>query len=218
MNNSIITFVKKQRVEVVILDIDGTLKDLCAEHTNAVKATLKHFKVSKARKNVVSALNKAAMYIVKTGIIPTNHSNQNLLVKIYAIICGVKVVNFYETYFENYTREVCLFDGVYDLLKQLNVESQVYFATINKQNYNLEECGIPQGRIMYTDGTFKVATYNKLIKSIGVDKSKVVIVGDNLFDDLCSANQLGVRCLLVNRYNNIFKSVVCKIVKSRYLK
>ena len=218
MNKSVMRFAKRSNVKVIIFDIDGTLKDLCKEHTNAVKYTLKYFRVSKFKQKIVFAMNKIAMYIVKTGLVPTNHSKQNFLVKIYAILCGVKVIDFYETYFENYTNEICLFDGAYELLDNLNVEKEVYFATINKQNYNLEDCGISQERISYTEGAFKVVTYNKIIKSIGVDLSEVVIVGDNLFDDLLSAKQLGVKCLLVNRYKSRLKSVVCKLVNGRYLK
>lgn len=218
MNKSVLRFVKNNNAKVIIFDIDGTLKDLCAEHTNSVKCTLGQFEVNRFKRKVVLVLNRLAMYVVKTGFIPTNHSKQNFLVKFYAMLCGVKIVDFYEAYFENYTREICLFDGADELLEVLNSEKEVYFATINKQNYNLEACGIPQERITYTDGAFKVATYNRLIKSIGIDKSEIVIVGDNIFDDLFSAKQLGVKCFLVNRYKNRLKSVICKLVNSRYLK
>ena len=218
MNNSVIQFVKKNNAKVVIFDIDGTLKDLCAEHTNAVRYTLCKFGVNKFKKNIVMAINKLAMYIVKTGFIPTNHSKQDFLLKVYAMICGVKMVDFYAVYFDNYTRELCLFDGACELLATLNSEKELYFATINNQNYNLEDCGIFQERITYTDGDLKVTTYSQLIKSIGIDKSEVVIVGDNIFDDFLSAKKLGVKCFLVNRYKNRPKSAICKLVNSRYLK
>lgn len=211
-------FIAKNNAKVVIFDIDGTLKDLCAEHTNAVKHTLGNFGVSKFKRKIVLALNKLAMYLVKIGFISTNPSKQNFLVKVYAIFCGIKIVDFYEEYFENYTGQICLFEGAYDLLNILKDEKEVYFATINKQNYNLEICGISQERISYTEGAFKVATYNRIIKSLGVDKAEVVIVGDNLFDDLFSAKQLGVKCLFVNRYKSRLKGLVCKLVNGRYLK
>lgn len=218
MNKNIRRFVESSDAKVVIFDIDGTLKDLCKEHTNAVQCTLERFEVSGFKRRAILALNKLAMYIVKTGFIPTNSSKQNFLVKVYAILCGVKIVDFYEAYFESYTREICLFDGVSGLVKSLNCESEVYFATINKQNYNLEACGISQERISYTERAFKVATYNRIIKSTGIPKKDIVIVGDNVFDDLVSAKQLGVKCFLVNRYKSRLKSLVCKLVNSRYLK
>ena len=218
MNKTIMKFAQRNNAKVIIFDIDGTLKDLCAEHTNAVKYTLNRFGVNKLKQDLVLALNRLAMYLVKLGVLSTNPSKQNFLVKIYAMLCRVKIVDFYETYFENYTHEFCLFDGAYELLENLNSEREVYFATINKQNYNLGSCGISQERISYTEGAFKVATYNRIIKSIGIDKSEVVIVGDNLLDDLFSANQLGVKCLVVNRYKSRLKGLICKLVNSRCLK
>lgn len=218
MNESVMRFVERNNAKVIIFDIDGTLKDLCVEHTNAVKNTLQCFGVNKFKRKIVLTLNRLAMYLVKLGIITTNPSKQNFLVKIYALLCGIKIVDFYEEYFENYTKEFCLFEGVCDLLDALSGEKEVYFATINKQNYNLEACGIMQERIDYTDGAFKVATYNRIVKKLGVDKSEVVIVGDNLVDDLFSAKQLGIKCLLINRYCNRLKSVICRLVNSKYLK
>ena len=218
MNKSVINIMKHYNPKAIIFDIDGTLKDLCKEHTNAVKLALRQFEVGKSRNGVILAINRAAMYLVKTGLISTNTSKQNFLVKVYALIAGVKIVEFYEQYFENYTKELCLFDGTYELLAELNTKKDVYFATINKQNYNLEECGIPQDRIMYTEGAFKAATYNKLLKRFNLECHQVFIVGDNLFDDILSAKRLGVKCLLINRYNSKLKSVICKLVNSKYLK
>lgn len=218
MNKSVDKLIERYNPKVIVFDIDGTLKDLCKEHTNAVKLTLKQFEVGKVKSKAILALNKIAMFLVKIGLLPTNHSKQNFLLKVYALIAGVRLIDFYDQYFENYTRELCLFDEVYELLTSLNKERQVYFATINKQNYNLEECGIPQERIMYTEGAFKVATYNKLLKSINAQRDDVIIVGDNFFDDFVSAKHLGVKCLLVNRYNSKLKSVICKLVNRKYLR
>lgn len=212
MNNNVYEYINRYNPKAVIFDIDGTLKDLCKEHTNALVNTLAQFEVEGFKKKVILAINKLAMFVVKTGIIPTNHSNQNFLVKIYSYFAGIRHVDFYEQYFENYTSELCLFDGVYELLLSLNKEKDVYFATINKQNYNLEACGIPQERIMYTEGTFKTATYNKLLKLFNLEPHEVIIVGDNLFDDFLSAKQLGVKSILVNRYNSKFKDIIGRIL------
>lgn len=218
MNESVINVINRYNPKAIIFDIDGTLKDLCKEHTNAVELALKQFRVGRFRRGIILAINRAAMYLVKVGLLSTNPSKQNFLVKVYALIAGVKIVEFYDQYFENYTKELCLFDGVYELLTSLNTKRDAYFATINKQNYNLEECGIPQERIMYTEGAFKAATYNKLLKCFNIERNDVFIVGDNIFDDFFSAKQLGVNFLLVNRYNSKLKRVICKLVNSRYLK
>lgn len=210
--------IRSYNPKVVIFDIDGTLKDLCKEHSNALQTTLEQFEVGKHRKKIVLAVNAIAMFIVKIGLISTNPSKQNFLVKIFAVLSGVRLIDFYDKYFENYTHELCLFEGSYELLTSLNKEKMVYFATINKQNYNLEECGIPQERIMYTEGAFKVATYNELLKNTNVNKDEVLIIGDNLFDDWFSAKHLGVKCLLVNRYNTKLKKIICRLVNGKHLR
>lgn len=210
--------IRSYKPKVVIFDIDGTLKDLCKEHSNALQTTLEQFEVSKYRQKFVLVINMFAMFMVKTGLIPTNHSKQDFLVKIFAVVCGVRLIDFYDKYFENYTCELCLFEGAYDLLSSLNKEKEVYFATINKQNYNLEEYGIPQERIMYTEGAFKAATYNELLKNTNVNKDEVLIVGDNIFDDWASARHLGVKCLLVNRYNSKLKNIICRLVNGKHLR
>ena len=96
MDERVMQILKNINSKLVILDIDGTLKDLCKEHTNALRVVLQHFNVSGLRKKAIFALNRLAMYVVKTGLISTNHSKQNFLIKIYAAICGVKLVDFYE--------------------------------------------------------------------------------------------------------------------------
>ena len=218
MNKNVMNIIRNYKTNVVIFDIDGTLKDLCREHSNALKTTLEEFEVGKYRKKIVLAVNAIAMFIVKIGVISTNPSKQNFLVNIFAVLSGVRLIDFYDMYFENYIHELCLFEGASELLKSLNKDKMVYFATINKQNYNLEGCGIPQERIMYTEGAFKVATYNELLKSVNVNKDEVLIVGDNLFDDWFSAKHLGVKCLLVNRYNNKIKKIICRLVNGKHLR
>ena len=50
------------------------------------------------------------------------------------------------------------FNNIEKLLKELLVEKEVYFVTINKQNYNLDAHGIMQDRIIYTtNATLPVA-------------------------------------------------------------
>lgn len=216
MNKTVLQSIEKSRAKVIVLDIDGTLKDLCTEHTTALQITLQSFDVSVYRKKLILLINKIAMSMVKTGLFSTNHSKQNLLIKIYAILSGVKINTFSKEYFKSYTEQICLFEGATDLLNSLNSEKLLYFSTINKQNYNLEECGIPQERIIYTEGKFKVSTYREILKSIGVNKEDVVIIGDNIFDDLLSAKLLGVKCLLVNHYDSKLKAMFCKLVNSKY--
>ena len=212
MNKETITKILNTDSKVVIFDIDGTLKDLCKEHNEALQNTLKYYKVGSIRCRLISFINNVAMSIVKSGILPTNKLSQNILVVLYAIISMKAVTCFYKTYYKYYAEGLILFHGIKDMLQTLSKDKQVYFATINKQNYNLEKCGIKQENINYSMCMFKAYTYSKLIKRIRVDKKDVLIVGDNLFDDIFSANILKVKSILVNNYSSNFKSIFCKFL------
>lgn len=218
LNHKILCAIRRYNPKVVVFDIDGTLKDLCKEHSEALLATMKQCGVSDFKKSLLMTLNKVAMFMVKTGLFSTNHCKQNLLLNFFATLSGVDGKKFTSNYFGNYANELYLFDGIGEELASLNSEKMVYFATINKQNYNLEACGIPQERLVYTEGCFKKETYSSLLQSIGAEKHEVLIVGDNVFDDFLSAKRLKVKCLLVNHYNSKLKSVICKLVNGKYLK
>lgn len=218
MNAKIIRMIQNSKAKVIILDIDGTLKDLCKEHTIALLLTLEEFQVSNFRKNMIALINNIAMYMVKTGMVSTNHRKQGILIKMFAILSKTKLKSFRELYFKKYSEQIILFDGVDQLLCLLNSEKEIYFSTINHQNYNLGECGISQKRIVYTEGKSKVETYRKILENTGLDKDKVLVVGDNIFDDILSAKRFGVKCLLINSYDNKVKNVLCRIINNKYLK
>jgi len=210
MNTNVLRKIKEIKASVIIFDIDGTLKDLCAEHDNALRHTLNSFNVARNKQKLILKLNELAMAMVKVGLFPTNNVMQRLLVLAYAIISFKKIREFTNVYYANYARQICLFHGEQELLDALSSNKKIYFSTINKQNYNLEECGIPQDRIVYTTGIFKYVTYKKLLTDGNFSKEDVLIVGDNIFDDLLSAKLLKVKCLLVNNYNSKLKAKLCK--------
>lgn len=219
MEKGILDEIKKSKAEIVVFDIDGTLKDLCAEHSIAVKLSMEEFEGHKrVRKNLILFVDKIAMNIVKTGLLPTNHIMQNILVFIYSILLNVKFNKFKKTYFAYYKKQLCLFDGAFELIQELSKSHDVYFATINKQNYNLEECGISQEKIIYVTDKLKKTTYTRFIKSKGIDKSRVIIVGDNVFDDMLSAKIIKTKHILVNNYNSKVKKIICRVLNGRYLK
>ena len=211
MNTNVLRKIKETKAKVIIFDIDGTLKDLCKEHDNALRLTLSCFNVGKKRTKIIYILNRLAMSMIKVGLFPTNNVMQQILIFAYSIISLKRVKSFYDEYNHNYSKQICLFHGEQELLDTLNSDKQIYFSTINKQNYNLEECGIPQERIVYTTGIFKWKTYAKLIKDKRISRKDVLIVGDNIFDDFLSAKIIKVKCLLVNNYNSKLKAKLCKL-------
>lgn len=218
MNQKVLYGINKSQAKLVIFDIDGTLKDLCQEHTNALRLTLKQYNVSKISSWFVLLINKVAMAMVKTGMFATNKRKQNLLLKVFGVMSCVKLDKFLDKYYENYAKQVELFDGTYELLNKIGLKKVVYFSTINKQNYNLESYGISQDRIVYTNRYFKVSAYKQILKAVNVQKQDVIVVGDNIFDDILSAKLLGVKCFLVNHYNSKLKKVFCRLINGKYLK
>lgn len=219
MEKELLNEIKKTKAEIVVFDIDGTLKDLCAEHSSAVKLSIAEFaNCKKIRKKLILSIDKLAMSTVKTGLLPTNHIMQNVLIFIYSIVLNVRFRKFKKVYFAYYKKELRLFDGAVELIEKLNKSYEVYFATINKQNYNLEACGIGQDKIIYVTDKLKKTTYSKFIKCKGVDRAKVIIVGDNVFDDMLSAKIIKTKHILVNNYNSKIKKIICRLLNGRYLK
>lgn len=204
--------IRQSSAKIIVFDVDGTLKDLCAEHSDALCIVLAKLGVRKIRRKIILAINKLAMAMVKVGLLPTNQNMQKILVFVFAVLAGKRIKAFQNEYFLVYKKQLCLFKNVYALLDYFKDNAQIYFATINQQNYNFRECGISEERIMHSGGSFKFKTYSKLLKDIGADKSQVLIVGDNVFDDLLSAKLLKVKCLLVNNYNSKLKNAICKFV------
>lgn len=213
MKQRVIENVATLNASVIVFDIDGTLKDLVGEHKEALEKVVNGFvKRKKLRKKLVFSLDKIAMWFVKSGILPTNGRMQRILITIYSIILCENISNFKELYKLFYEKENILFKESKELLKELSRAKEIYFVTVNKQNYNLEEHGISQDRIIYTEAEKKKEAYQRLLDEKKLNKSKMLIVGDNIFDDVKSARKLGVESLLVDNYDSKTKCFIAKIL------
>lgn len=213
MANAVFESIENIDADVFLIDIDGTLKNLCEEHTMALTEVLNKFVKFKAIKRIILAINRFAMWFVKTGILPTNAANQKVLLFIYSVLGFVNYKKFKKTYDVIYQRIVCLFNCSYEPLNRLMENKQAFFVTINKQNYNLECLGIPEERIFCSTGTVKYKTYKKLYESLNVPPSRIIIVGDNLFDDMLSAKLLATKKVLINNYNSKIKRILAKVLR-----
>lgn len=212
MNEIVVKKIVAVSADVIIFDIDGTLKDLVLEHRVALKGGMNNIKKKKMRKKVVILLDKIAMWFVKTGMLPTNERMKKILTNIYAIVLNENFESFKTAYKLYYESENILFNNIERLLKELLEEKDVYFVTINKQNYNLDEHGIIQDRIIYTTSQKKIIAYQKLLEDKNLDKDSLLIVGDNLVDDIRAAKKLGIDSLLVDNYNSGVKRAMAKIL------
>ena len=205
--------IRAKDARVVVFDIDGTLKDLVKEHQAALSKVMNRFVKGKLiRKKLILFLDRIAMWFVKAGILPTNEKMQRTLITIYATILCENINNFNELYEVFYEAENILFDEVKAMLNGISKTKDVYFVTINKQNYNLEEQGIASDRIIYTMSEKKVKAYKRLVEEKKLDKNDIIIVGDNIFDDIRAAKKLSIKYLLVDNYDSKFKRMVAKIL------
>lgn len=212
MNEVVVQKIIDGNADIIIFDIDGTLKDLVREHKTALKAGMKNIKNKKIRKNIVLLLDEVAMWFVKSGILPTNERMKKVLTKLYVFILNEDSEKFKNIYKAHYENTNILFKNIEKLLNKLLGEKDVYFVTINKQNYNLDSHGIIQDKIIYTTSQKKIKAYRKLLDDKKFDKRKLLIVGDNLIDDIRAAKKLGIDSLLVDNYDSAVKRFVAKVL------
>lgn len=212
MREKVIKEIIATSADVIVFDIDGTLKDLVLEHKIALLGSMDNIENKKIRKKIVVLLDKVAMWLVKTGMLPTNERMKKILINCYAIILNEKIPKFKESYRTFYENENIIFNNVEFLLKELLAKKEVYFVTINKQNYNLDKHGIIQDRIIYTTSQKKINAYEKLLEDKNLNKNNLLIVGDNLIDDIKAAKKLGIDSLLVDNYGSDIKRFVAKLL------
>lgn len=214
MTKELLQKIDEMDVDTIIFDIDGTLKDLVREHDAALTLAT-GFICSKKGKNIrrklIFSLDKIAMWFVKTGVLPTNKIMQNILLSAYAIILFEKPQKFKEIYNKYYSRKVIFFREAQSIFNKLCRRKEVYFITVNKQNYNIENLSMPKEKIIYIREN-KCKAYKELISTRNLAMNTTLIVGDNIIDDILPARKIGVKYLLVDNYNCGFKCFVAKLL------
>ena len=204
-------YILSTNADVILLDIDGTIKDLVREHQEVLETIVNGFNRGKnLRRKFVFWLDKIAMSFVKSGMLSTNRAKQNFLLNLYALILGKNMKDFRNLYNIFYKQKVIVFDGAKELLEQVPKTKRLYFVTINDQNYNLEELGIKKEDIICVKTKRKLKAYAEIISCNNINPNKVLIVGDNISDDIKPAKKLGCKYLLVDNYNSKIKRMLAK--------
>ena len=205
--------------KVVMMDIDGTIKDLARENTAAlVKTMQKMGNVNlKFRGRIVLSINRVNMYLVKTGLFPTNRFMQSVLLLIYSILLLERYSSFKRAYLTEYNDEHIFFDSMCEKLEDMHCTSEeIYLVTKNVQNKNITDCfEIKNGDelIIETHNGSKFHLYKSLIEENSICKDELIIVGDNFWDDVLPAIMLGVDVVWCNMYNCIVKNVSMKVLR-----
>lgn len=206
-------------VHVILLDIDGTIKDLVKENTDALIRTMEAMgRVdSKLRGKFVLFINRIMMTFVKCGLLPTNGIMQGMLLLVYSILLLKKHTEFKKTYFAIYNSINIFFENVDKEIKYVfdnNID--VYLVTKNSQNKSVLDCSFLKGVTDFVTGgkEFKYYTYRNLVKKLGNSKESIVIIGDNFWDDVLPALILGVKVVWINRYDSKIKKYAIKLITS----
>lgn len=184
-------------IKLIIFDIDGTIKDLYAEHNLALGLALKALAKNKFCVSVALAFNKLGMSIFKIGCLPTSLFMQNLLLLIMAVITHTNYYTLKQKYYEYYPAEPLFFDYVKEEISFYQKSSTVVLASTNHYTMNMKKY---IGQTLCVDEP-KKKIFKEIIKDYNVKPCEVLIIGDNFFDDYLPARLLGANVHLVNRYN-----------------
>jgi len=207
-------------MDIVMLDIDGTIKDLVKENTDAIIKTMKIMdRVDlKLRGKLVLWINKINMYLIKTGLIPTNKFMQSVLLLTYSILLLKRYKQFKNIYFKEYNKEDVFFSGVEEKFDELYSNGKnIYLVTKNIQNQNILKCSNLKGISKLSIGKqkkLKYYAYKTLVEELGLAKKSVIIIGDNLWDDVFPALILGVNVIWCNMYSSKFKKIVISLLSA----
>lgn len=211
-----------KNISVVLMDIDGTVKDLVKENTDALIRTMKRLdNVHKTiRGRLALGINKVNMYLVKTGLLPTNRTMQNILLHIYSFMTFKSFKKFKSVYFKEYNREHIFFDNSKDTLRYIyDNDMRMYFVTKNEQNESilgceeLKEFRYKMKLIVGKSGITKYSVYKDFMRKRGFRKYEVLMVGDNLFDDVIPAILLGINVVWCDMYGCRLKRFVLNILR-----
>ncbi len=200
--------------KVILLDIDGTIKDLVKEHQTALRITVNGFNRGKnLRRKFVFFLDRIAMSFVKSGMLSTNRDRQEFLLGLYAIILGKSISEFRELYNTFYNDKVIVFRGVKEFIEEVGNKKKLCFVTVNGQNLNIEKLGIKREDIYCVQSKKKIYAYKTFLMMNDLDPEEILVVGDNIFDDIRPAKKLGCKCLLIDNYKSKFKRFLAKVFK-----
>ncbi len=208
-----------KQISVAAIDVDGTIKDLVKESTDALIVAMKNMNNInlKLRGRFVLILNRLNMYFVKTGLLPTNKIMQNILLFIYSVLLCKNYAKFRKEYFKEYNKEHVFFNNVDSMLESIyKSKKDIYLITKNDQNRNITDCYevryVKTITISKKRGAKKLM-YKRFMKKHNLKNSEIVIIGDNFWDDVFPAIIMGINVVWCNMYDCKLKAVAIKVVK-----
>ncbi|MBR5227767.1 MAG: HAD family hydrolase [Clostridia bacterium] len=209
MKNNFKKLIKKHAIRLVIVDVDGTIKDLYREHNKAIEMTFQNLRIEKSlRAKFAMWLNKFGMMFFKLGCLPTNAKMQHALLRILSIV----TLNNYEVVKELYYRNCRQFSIVFKDIKQelLTLPENVKVILASTNHYTVTENLKLRNEFGVSEIRNKI--YKDILKKEKIKPERVLVIGDNFFDDYVPAKCLGCKVYLVNNYNSCLKAGICKLI------
>ena len=210
MQFNILKFIRENDIELVIFDIDGTIKDLYREHQTALIEALKALNIlNTKRAKFALKLNNFGMGFFRIGCLPTNVLMQKLLIWIMSVVTFSDYKELRNLYYLNYPDKPILFEDMKQEIFSLSPDIKTVLASTNKYTLNIKQeiCKVfcveePRKKI-----------YKDIIEGENVPFNKVLIVGDNFFDDYLPAKTLKCNVHIVNMYNSRIKKKLLKKIQ-----
>ncbi len=219
MYSKITEYIKEHNIRIVLVDVDGTLKDLAGEHMMTVQEMVRMRASKKTIEiyNIIIYINAFLMWFVKTGLLPTNENMQIVLCFINSFMFGESFQSFKEEYIKEYSYIKKIFKGSYDLLDDIqNAGAKYILVSKNKQSINFfeEKPIFERGEIIICcSDKSKLSSFVQAIYSVTRNREytllseQILIIGDNFWDDVIPAKDLGARVIWCNKYNSRLKAI-----------
>ena len=222
----------KNKIYTALIDIDGTIKDLVKENNMALVYTMKKMgQVNLTlRGKFVLWINRINMYLVKTGLLPTNKFMQNILIWLYSVLLFKDYAEFKKNYFEAYNKRNIFFKDAEQMMKDVYYNNtSIFLISQNIQNANITTCEKNEFKyskimryvmqvITSPKNIMKYYMYKSFIEDNGIDKNHTVIIGDNFWDDILPGILLGTNVVWCNKYDSKLKNMAIKVLRNIYKK
>lgn len=197
-----------KKIKNILMDVDGVVKDLYKEHSEALKLTIGETNKTN-RKKLILKINKLSRSLIGCGLLPTSSIMQKILTVFYSIILLENPLDFYNKYKYNYRKQYYIFEEVVNYINSISPNYNIVFVSLNTHSKALANYGL-KGYNIHTTKYGKKELIKTLMKNHKMTTEDTILIGDNYIHDYFPAKAIGIKVLIVNCYNNDLKNQIKK--------
>lgn len=213
-------YILQNEVKLVLIDSDGTIKDLKLEHMTVIRKMCARRGGSLC--NSIIRLNEFFISFIKSGILPTNKNMQIILCFLNSLLFGETFRSFKEEYFREYYNTKKVFKDVDILLEEIkDTGARCIIVSKNLQSKNFLSDPILESQNIIINKS-KLTGFKQAIEKASISEqhdilpNQILIIGDNFWDDVIPAIRLGATVLWCNKYNSRLKGELNQYLMSFY--